>query len=59
MDVTLSDPVIWNEGDPRFLDSVFNISSIDTNLILFAGGLLILGFVLFGRFYMLCYKYHK
>ena len=57
MDVTLSDPILLYNGDPRFLDSIFNISSlgIDTNVLLFAGGVLILGFVLFGRFLISLY----
>eukprot|EP00090_Calanus_glacialis_P002033 TRINITY_DN11522_c0_g1_i1.p1 TRINITY_DN11522_c0_g1~~TRINITY_DN11522_c0_g1_i1.p1 ORF type:complete len:207 (-),score=31.08 TRINITY_DN11522_c0_g1_i1:49-669(-) len=45
MDVKLSDN--FNANDPRLLDSIFNISSIDTNILILAGGLLILGFVIF------------
>ena len=46
MDLKLSDPNLQN--DPRFLDSIFNISSIDTNILL-AGGLIIIAFILFGE----------
>jgi len=44
MDVKISEDFIAN--DPRFLDSIFNTSTIDTNLLL-AGGLIIIAFVVF------------
>ena len=46
MDVKISEDFIAN--DPRFLDSIFNTSTIDTNLLL-AGGLIIIAFVVFGK----------
>ena len=46
MDVKISEN--FDANDPRFLDSVFNISTLDTNLLL-AGGLIIIAFVVFGR----------
>jgi len=44
MDVKISEN--FDANDPRFLDSVFNISTLDTNLLL-AGGLIIIAFVVF------------
>ena len=47
MDVRLVDP-LKSEGDPRFLESIFNVT-IDPNILLLAGGLLVLGFIVFGK----------
>ena len=49
MDLKLLNPVDIGQNDPRFLDSIFNIT-IDPAILVLAGGLLILGFVIFGSF---------
>ena len=51
-----SDPVLlYSEGEPRILDTIFNVSSLTTsgifnNTLFQTAGIIILGIILFGEF---------
>ena len=55
-DGTFSDPVLmYEEGDPRIIDTIFNVSSLTTsgifnNTLFQTAGIIILGIILFGEF---------
>ena len=53
-DGVFSDPVLmYNEGDPRIIDTIFNVSSLTSgifnNSLLQYAGIIILGIILFGK----------
>ena len=51
-----NDPVLlYSEGEPRILDTIFNVSSLTTsgifnNTLFQTAGIIILGIILFGEF---------
>ena len=54
-DGVFSDPVLmYNEGDPRIIDTIFNTSSLTSgifnNTLFQTAGIIILGIILFGKF---------
>ena len=51
------DPILYSEGDPRLIDTIFNVSSLTSgifnNSIFQYAGIVIVGIILLGNF-MIC-----